>query len=328
MSVTTRGVFRGPHHIAIEQTATPRTGPTDLLLDVVACGVCGSDVSSYRHGSYVSPGQVMGHEIVGSVRVCGEQLDQSLVDQLVMVRPMRACARCWACRQGDVHLCAGTAERSLSFGLPGGYATTLLVPEVGTSTQVVPLAQGVRVDDAIWAEPLSVAWRAVRRAGLGPGRSVAVVGAGSVGLAVAAAATAVAADVTVVEPRPRRRQLAEGLLDVHAVAPGEGLVRVGSAIDTSGVSAGVEEALARLRPGGVLNLVGVTDAPVPLRPGLEVRGSFGYRPEDFDAATTLINQGRVRLGDAVTHRIPLERLSEAFETVRGDADAGKVVVVP
>lgn len=322
-------VFQGPGRVDLDERPVPEPGPTDAVIAVEGCGVCGSDVASYREGAYVSPGQVMGHEFVGSVVAAGEGCRVAVGDRLV-VRPMRSCGRCWYCRRGDIHLCSGTAELSLSFGLPGGYAAHVRVPDPipGVDVFVLPAATDVR--DAIWVEPLAVALHAVRLAGPVAGRRVLVVGAGSIGLCLLTAARLSGATTVVAEPRDVRRDLAAAL-GADAVVAGAAELAPGSVdvvLDATGVPAALQAVVGSTLPGASVVLVGVTHRDLDLPADRWVRGSFGYQEDDFAAAAELVATGRARLGRAVTHEFPLTSFDEAMEVAASDPRAGKVVVRP
>lgn len=322
-------VFQGPGRVDLDERPVPEPGPTDAVIAVEGCGVCGSDLASYREGAYVLPGQVMGHEFVGVVVAAGEECRVSVGDRLV-VRPMRSCGRCWYCRRGDIHLCSGTAELSLSFGLPGGYAAHVHVPDPDPGVDVFVLPAATEVRDAIWVEPLAVALHAVRLAGPVAGRRVLVVGAGSIGLCLLTAARLSGATTVVVEPREVRRDLAAALgadavlADAAELAPGS----VDVVLDSTGVPAALQAAVGATLPGASVVLVGVTHHDVELPADRWVRGSFGYQEADFAASAELVATGRARLGRAVTHEFSLTSFDEAMTVAASDPRAGKVVIRP
>ena len=321
-------VFRGPRDVEVTEQQLPSVGDRDALLAVEGCGVCGSDVASFRDGAYVRPGQVMGHEFVGRVVEAGSQARVGVGDRLI-VRPMRSCLGCWYCHRGDIHLCSGTAELSLSFGLPGGYAQQVLVPGPRPGVDVFRLGPEVPLVDAIWTEPLAVALHALTLAGPVAGRRVLVVGAGSVGLCLLTAARLSGATTTVVEPRASRRAIAR-TLGADAVADDVSRIddHVDVVLDSSGVPEAVAAAATVTRPGSVLVLVGVTHRDLAVPPARRVRGSFGYQEDDFAAAVELVTHGRTALGVAVTHQYPLQSFVDAMDVASSDPEAGKVVIKP
>jgi 2-desacetyl-2-hydroxyethyl bacteriochlorophyllide A dehydrogenase len=322
-------VFRGPGDVDVVAQPMHDLGARDAFIEVEACGICGSDVTSYRSGAYVQPGQVMGHEFVGRVVEAGAEARVSVGDRLV-VRPMRSCQRCWYCRRGDIHLCSGTGELSLSYGLPGGYAERVYVPDPTPGVDVFDLSPEVDALDALWTEPLAVAMHAVALAGPVTGRRVLIVGAGSVGLCLVTAARLAGATTFVVEPREVRRQLASRhgadhvLSDVVDLRGGA----VDVVLDSSGVPGAVLAAVSVTEPGASVVLVGVTHGDLQLPPDRVVQGSFGYQQHDFAAAAELVRTGRATLRGAVTHEFDLHSFDDAMAVAASDPEAGKVVIRP
>jgi 2-desacetyl-2-hydroxyethyl bacteriochlorophyllide A dehydrogenase len=322
-------VFRGIEQLETIEVARPDLGEDDVRLSIDACGVCGSDVTSYFKGLYVKPGQVMGHEVVGTIVEVGTAaLKVWSIGQQVMVRPLNSCGTCRYCRRAEQNLCGKSAELSLAYGWPGAYADEMVVYGAYTEDSLIPLGRDVRVEDAVWTEPLAVSLHALNRAQLAIGESVAVIGAGSVGLSLTAAAWAGGSQVHVVEPRSVRRDLAIEAGAIAATSPGEYPGRFDVVFDTSGVESGAEEGLRLLQPGGRLILVGVSDQDVPLRPDSPVLGAFGYRADEFARAASLINRGKVKLGNLVTHRFGLDAVEQALITSKRVPAAGKVIVIP
>lgn len=331
MSSTMQGVvFHGPTDVRTAQLAVPPIGPTDVLLDVEACGVCGSDLASYAHGHYVEPGQVMGHELSATLAAVGSDLTGLEVGQRVAVRPMRSCGACAYCAEGDTHLCGATAGRSLGYGAQGAFAQQLHIPDVEVGRDLVVVPGHVDPFDLLWAEPLAVALHAVRLAGGTANRRLLVTGAGAVGLAVAAAATAEGIKVDVVEPVAERRHAARSL-GASAWSPGE-LVEESvfdALVDASGVPVAMTSALPLLVPAAPVVLVGLDDSPVPWPVGAHrVTGSFGYVDEDFADSVELIVSGRVALAPMVTHRYSLAEADRALSAPRPEDHVVKAAIVP
>lgn len=320
-------VFHGPHDVRLEDLQHPTVGPTDALLAVEACGVCGSDLASYAHGHYVQPGQVMGHEMSAVVTEVGSALDL-LPGQRVAVRPMRSCGACDYCLAGDTHLCGSTVGPSLGYGAQGGFAERLHLADVDVGRDLIGVPDDVDPFDLLWAEPLAVAVHAVGLTGAGVARLL-VTGAGAVGLAVVAAGVGSGLEVAVVEPVASRRAAAISL-GATAHAPGE--LRDGqydALVDASGAPAAVEAVLGLLHPTAPVVLVGLRDAAVPQGLGARrMTGAFGYRDADFARAVDLIVGGEVRLADLVTHRFGLDDAHRALSVPRPEDDVVKSAIVP
>ncbi len=320
-------VFHGPGDARVEDLELPAVGPTDALLRIEACGVCGSDLASYAKGHYVQPGQVMGHEMSATVVESGIEVGLA-PGRRVAVRPMRSCGACDYCVAGDTHLCGATVGRSLGYGSQGGFAERLVMTDVTIGRDLFPVPDAVDPFDLLWAEPLAVALHAVSLAGPGV-RRLLVTGAGAVGLSVIAAALAGGATVDVIEPRSERRAAA-ATLGATCLAPGESPGDGYDAlVDASGVSSAVEKTLPFLRRTAPVVLVGLNDTPVPA--GLGARrlvGAFGYRDPDFARSTALISGGLVLLGHLVTHRFDLRDAHRALSPPPPEEHVVKAAIVP
>ncbi len=324
-------VYHAPEHVAVESVPSPVAGPTDVVIDVEACGVCGSDVASYAHGHYVDAGQVMGHELCGRVSAVGHGVVGIELDDRVIVRPMRSCGECGYCRDGQTHLCGATTGRSLGYGTPGGYAEKVLMTDAvaGRDLYVVPDSLDPR--DAMWGEPLAVALHAVALSGDNPTIPLVVIGGGSVGLCVAAAAKASGAtDVTVVEPRANRRDAARALgMRTADGSNGEPYREASRVVDASGSVAAIRVAMTAMRPGGRMVLVGLGEAPLPWFGGrVDLVGSFAYTDADFARAVDLLISGAVRLAPLVTHAFSIEETALAIVASKEEPTVVKSVVIP
>ncbi len=322
-------VFHGIGDLRLEEMPVIHLGDDDVRLRVEACGVCGSDITSYFKGLYVQPGQVMGHEVVGSIVETGRSAGTRWsVGQRVMVRPLNTCGQCRYCRSAEQQLCGHSAELSLAYGRPGAYAQEMVVFGALREQSLIEVRPEVRTEDAVWTEPLAVSLHALNRASLAIGESLGVIGAGSVGLSLTAAARAAGSQVHVVEPREMRRSLAGKAGANSTSSPGETDRRFDVVFDTSGTESGATEGLRLLQPGGRLVLIGVSDQNVPVREGTVILGAFGYRSEEFARSASLINRGEVSLGDLITHQFGLSEVDLAIATTRDSQDAGKVIIVP
>ena len=189
--------------LRIEDVPKPEVGPGEVLVEVAACGVCGSDLHFYREGfPYTDDRPVtLGHESAGTVIETGEGVDLP-VGTDVALGPHTPCLDCPYCESALYNLCRNMNEMSAR---PGGFAERT-VESAGT---VVPLPEGLSVEDAALAQPLSVGLHAVRESPLGLGDSALVVGAGPIGLGAVRFARSAGADpIFVSEPNDSRRSIA------------------------------------------------------------------------------------------------------------------------
>jgi 2-desacetyl-2-hydroxyethyl bacteriochlorophyllide A dehydrogenase len=284
------------------------------LLRMKATSVCGSDLMYIRFGTRM----ILGHELAG-LREDGTP---------VVVEALYGCMECDQCRRGAYNLCPTHGQRALGVTADGGMAEHYHAP----SDRLVPLPAGLDLGDASIVEPASVAWHALRLAGTGPGRRVAVVGAGAIGLLAAAGALRMGAEEVDLEARhPFQREAGE---------------RLGAGIGPQGLydvvieAAGTVQSLARcgelVAPGGSIVVPGVHIEPVQLEwhplfmKEAKVIPSLGYCAHESgremeDAARMLAEQPEIPR-TVITHRFPIEDATEAFR-VAGDRSSGAIRVV-
>lgn len=339
-----------PERLELADEPEPVLGAADILIEVAACGICGSDLESWRHGSNVTAGQVMGHEFGGRVLVAGPQ-STIPTGTLVAVRPLLACRECPQCRRRQPQLCERSLLRGLGYGLPGGFAERVRVPGARVGQNVFPLPPGLDPAHSALVEPLAVARRAVKQAAVEPGDVVVVFGLGQIGLgAVALARLAGASHVVGVDPSPLRRAAAGRLGASTLVDPieekpdaavrrvtGSGAYGLGAAADAaiecSGVPSSFAAAIKSLRPGGRLSLVAHSREPFQFKSGrvvekeIRVQGSFAYDDEMREIAD-LIAIGLIDLAPFVSHIFPLENIDEAFRQQADASSSLKVLVQP
>ncbi|MGC4025564.1 MAG: alcohol dehydrogenase catalytic domain-containing protein [Mesorhizobium sp.] len=191
--------------LRVGQAPDPTPGADEVVLRTAACGICGSDLHMTEDPVPfgISGGFVLGHEIAGEVVATGKDVSDLKRGDRVAVVPMRGCGHCARCREGDPARCAELAL------IGGGYAEYVTV--AARQCQVLP--EGISVEDAALAEPLSVALHCVVRSGMKPGDRVAILGAGPIGLLVAFWARRLGASRVVMADRntyQRERALALG----------------------------------------------------------------------------------------------------------------------
>jgi L-iditol 2-dehydrogenase len=284
----------------------------EVLIKVSVTGLCRTDLKLIRvgHRDLVLP-RIPGEEVVGEIADRGASVTGLERGDLVYVYPGAWCGVCPACRRGAENLCADM--RIMGFHRDGGFAEYVTVQ----AKSVIPVPDGLPVEQAVFAEPLSCCLNALELAGLKPGMTVGIWGAGPAGTLLNRAARARGADAVNLESDPRRRAAIGGLercldrdFDVCVVAVG--------------APAAYEEALVRLRPRG--RLVVFSGLP-PAEERIAVNfnqlhyreqslvGAYGCAYRHGVAALNLLARGAVPVADLISHRLPLDRLAEALELV-------------
>ena len=328
-----------PGRIEIEQRPVPRPGPGQVLVEVSAVGVCGSDVHWFTEGRIgeltVDGPLVLGHEASGVVVELGPGASQLQPGQRVAMEPGVPCRRCRACRSGEYNLCPDVRF----FATP---------PVDGTFARYVvhdqdfcyPVPDTMSDDAAALIEPLSVGVYAAWKARLSVGDRVLVTGAGPIGLLVAAVARrAGAAQVVVSDTVPSRLALASRMGATHVEdvsAGGRSLAGLGAdvLVECSGATPALHAGLRGLREGGRAVVVGMsasTEVPLPLsymqRREIELSGTFRYA-NTYPTAIALASAGDVDLDALVTGHYSLAQVEEALYASRRDPLSVKPVVLP
>ena len=243
----------GADDVRIEELDDPEPGPGEVVCEVLACGVCASDVTDW----YVAPKlpAVLGHEPTGIVSTVGDGVDNVAIGDRVAIHHHTPCGECRRCRRGHETMCERFRATRLD---PGGFAERVrLMPELVAELLVLPA--GLDAVEATLVEPLACVLRAQDRSGLRAGDSLLVVGAGVNGLLSIAAAHARGVEaVWVREPRPDRLARA---LEAGAERHGNELVDV--AIVCTPKPDAIAAAAEAVAPGGTLCLYAppAPDAP-------------------------------------------------------------------
>ena len=335
-------VFLGPGQpLSLQELPTPQPGPQQILVKVAACGVCHTDLHYLDHGvpTFKKPPLILGHEISGIVAAAGESADGWREGDRVLLPAVYGCGYCRMCREGRENIC----ENMVMFGnhVDGGYAEYVLAP----AKDAIPLPEGIPlVEGAIIADATTTPYHAVvRRGRVQAGDAVAVFGCGGIGLNLVQIAAAVGAQVIAVDLLDHKLEMARTLgaaatLNPNAADRVDKEVRrlsaggVDVAFEAIGNPATQELALASVRTGGRLVLVGYASKPMALDGGrvmfreIEVLGSLGCRAVDYPRVIEMAVQGLIRVAELVTARFPLEQVEAAMDSLRRGEGIRSVVI--
>ncbi len=327
-------VWHKQKDVRVEEFPDPPAPKNDeVSLSVSWCGICGTDLEEYLQGPLFIPvgkpnpitgrhaPMILGHEFVGVIREVGKGIQDLKPGDHVAVDTLIHCGECYFCKAHQPHLCEKLAIMGLM--TDGGLAQFINAPRymLFTYPSSIPDAH------AALSEPLSVCVRAARRGRLQSGESVAIIGGGTIGLMTAVVARALGASpVIIFEPEASRREVAMQVGATHALDPRASDPETAVKRLTGGRGADVvfecaghiaTMALSPLlaRKGGRIVLVGLHDAPVPVRLASvvigeqEIIGSFSHIYDvDFSEAVDLISAGKVNAEPLITAQIPIEEL--------------------
>ena len=328
-------ILHRPRDLRVEDARDPTPEPGEVVVRIVAAGLCGTDHEIWSGGRPVAYPRVMGHELVGKVESVAPDVTAVRPGDPVVVEPNYSCGRCPLCREGNRNLCL--SRITIGINVDGGFAELVRVP----ARCCRPTSAGADRDALLLAEPLAVVVRAVNRGEPERGETAAIVGAGTLGLLALQVLRGRGARVMVVSRSRRRFALAGelGAETTHATVDGplaeaarrfSGREGVDLAVETAGTPEAVAHALELVRPGGRVVLIGLPHEPTPVsffsvvRREITITGSMIYQDE-FPEALRLVESGAVRTAPLITHRFSLDRIGEAF-TAHTDPASIKVAL--
>ena len=338
-----KAVFmKGKGAVQVQEVSTPKIGSNEVLVGMRACGICGTDVEKV-HGDHITP-PVLGHEVSGVVQDTGTEVKDLTVGDRVVVHHHISCRHCYFCKNGLETLCEEYPKSNLD---PCGFAEYFRVPETlvkgGT---VYKLPDSVSFEEGSQAEPTACCIRALRKAGVSVGNSVAVYGVGPVGLAhVQLLKCFGAGPVFAIDVIKQRRHLATKLgadlafdPTTDDVANAVSLLTGGLGVDYAVVATAnlkaLESAFAAVRKGGTILLFGAPTRGAMMSLDMskmflrEVRfqSSYSTSETEMPIAIQLIESKRVRPSEVITDRFPLSRAIEALGLADKPQDAVKIMV--
>ena len=341
-------VFNGPNEMEVREVETPEAGPGEVLVEVGANTVCGTDVRILRgeKTTGIHPPSILGHEFAGRVADVGEGVEGYEVGSTVAASPIIPCRKCFYCRHDMENVCLNW--KAMGYEVNGGLSQYARVPADAVEAGCLFAArEDVPPEQLALTEPLSCCVHGQRLSRVGLDDTVLIMGAGPIGLFhLQLAREAGARTVIVSEPSESRQNFAKDLGAHVAVDPtSEDLSEV-VAEHTDGLGADViiicigmpqlvNDAFGLARLGGRINVFaglaneGWAEVAANLihYNQLQVTGVTGARRSDYEVALRIIESGRVDVSDMVTHRFPLEDAAEAIETSAG-GEGIKVAVMP
>lgn len=317
-------VIHGAGDVRIEERPVAAPGEGEVQVAVELGGICGSDISYYKHGAVgaftVTAPMILGHEVIGRVREIGSSVKGVESGQRIAVDPSSPCMTCERCKEGRWNICLKPSFLGSASTQPhtdGGFSSII----VSRGQNLVPLAEDLDDELAVFAEPLAVTVHAIERAGSIEGARVLVVGAGPIGGMIIALAKYLGAGEVMAADVDSERLLTASALGAHGTAL-VGVDDLGSGydvvFDASGAAPAISDALGRVRRGGKLVLVGLPHGgPVPLPVNLSVTGevdiigSFRFNHAEFERSVAHLTDG-LDLRPLISNRYQAGDAADAF----------------
>lgn len=337
-------MYYSNNDVRLEQAPVPGIGPGEMLLRVIASGICGSDVIEWYRRDKVP--LVLGHEVAGEVVAIGDGVEGYKEGDRVAATHHVPCNTCHYCLNGHHTVCE-TLLRGTHFD-PGGFAEYVRIPAINVDRGVFKIPHGVSFEEASFMEPLACVLRGQRHVGLKPGQTVLVLGCGISGLLHISLARAVGAGLVIgADTIPFRLKRAKAL-GAHVT-----FEATDTLIDTlRDVNEGyladvviicfegfISLALQAVERGGtVLFFAGASEGmtiPAAIndifwRTEVTLTSSYGGSPGDCDTALKLIRAKAVAVSKLITHRIALADGGKGFQAVSSpvEHECVKVIVEP
>jgi len=335
-------VYYHNHDIRLHDLARPEIGPGELLVKVMASGICGSDVMEWYRVKKAP--RVLGHEIAGEVVETGKGVGKFHTGDRVFVTHHVPCNQCEYCRSG-YHTACDTLH-STSFD-PGGFAQYLRVPEINVRFGTIKLPDDVTYDQGTFIEPLGCVIRGQRVAGIDKGDTVLVIGSGISGLLhirlarARGAAHIIATDIDPYRLEFARKSGADTVIDATEDVPQKVNDATGGGmadkviVCTTALPA-FQQAFASVARTGTLLLFAPTDPeakiPLPLFhlyfKLVTIVFSYAAVGDDLTEAVELIKTGQVAVDDMITHRFGLADTQKGFDLVARAEKSMKVIIEP
>lgn len=332
-------VYHGPWQLSVEERPDPRPGPEDVLVEIAATGICGSDLHGFtgengrRHA-----GQVMGHESVGRVTETGSAVGGLGRGDVVTINPVLSCRRCAMCDAGVEQRCPGRRVVGVDPSICSTFAELLAVP-----ARNVHALGDVPVDIGALVEPLAVGYHAARSGSCSDTDTVVVLGGGPIGQAAALAARRCGARSVVVSELDSGRRALLDDLGFDTVDPGEAATTDLAAaalggppslvIDAVGTSVTLTAALQTCVEGGRIVLVGMHSPAVEIpiysltTSERHLIGSYCYSDTHFAETVEWVRTAADGLDRLIEGRVALADAAAAFTRLaRGEDHSSKVLV--
>jgi 2-desacetyl-2-hydroxyethyl bacteriochlorophyllide A dehydrogenase len=331
----------GPNEFSIQDVAEPIPKRDEVLIQVRMAGICGTDVHLLRgRNPFAKYPLIPGHEFMGEVLKAPTRSKLKKGDK-VTVFPEVGCGKCPACRGGRLVHCP--EFKFVGVHLPGGgFCERVAAPY----QRVFPLPRKMEDKAGAMVEPTAVAAHANKRAGIGHGRKVVIIGGGTIGLLIAQVARAYGASKVVLsEPIADRRKIARALGFQLICNPNEeelpSFVRnkIGFpdvVFDVVGTVKTLDGSQSMTRPNGKIVLIALPHTVglgVPYLPifakELQIIGSRTYFMKDFPEAIRLLNSKKVRVHPIISQILPLEKFAEALDHLEKEPEKYvKILIQP
>ncbi len=340
--------YKGVHNLELIDIDKPEAGPGQVLVKVVYCGICGTDVHAYNMPGIFDWELIPGHESVGIVEEVGEGVTCVKIGDRVAIGPPGDCGECYSCNTGHPNTCANAFPNTLGIGpgTQGAYAEYVLSKH--PQNELFKLPKDMKFEQAVLFDVLGVGFHAVRRSELKVGDNVVVSGCGSIGLSIIQTAKmAGAGNLIAFDLLETKRELAkkagadyafdpsneDDLKQAHDILSHTGGAQV--TFEAAGHPDSVKTCVSYTMPNGQMMIVGsdgrayemVTAALGPME--YDFKFSFTYTKEEIYTLFELISMGKFSTDLYTLQKVQLEEAEhKIIQLSRGELDVARVLLMP
>ncbi len=335
-------MYYNNNDVRIQEMPTPKISDDELLLKVMASGICGSDVTEWYRVPKAP--KVLGHEATGVIAQVGKNVNKYKVGDRIFVSHHVPCNKCRYCLKGN-HTACETLHTTNYY--PGGFAQFIRVPKINIENGVYKLPDDMSFEEGTFIEPLACVIRGQRLAAIKKDETVLIIGGGLAGiLHTQLAKIKGITNIVVVDVNPSRLKLAEKFGANHVISAKENLPQklkevnsnrlADQVIVCSGATAASLNALSCVDKGGNILFFAVPDPtvkiPVPItefwRNEITLKTSYGAAPQDLEESLSLLASKKLNVLDMITHRLSLQQAAEGFNLVATAGESLKVILEP
>jgi L-iditol 2-dehydrogenase len=328
--------------VRLKEIPIPQIGPNEILIKVIASGICGSDVLEWYRMKKAP--LVLGHEIAGEIAKVGDNIRRFNVGDRVFVSHHVPCNKCHYCLNG--HHTACETLHTTNFD-PGGFSEYIRVPQINVELGTYRLPDSLSYEDATFIEPLACVIRGQRLAHVGSGDTVLILGSGVAGLLHVLLAKSrntkriIATDVSEYRLKAATQFGADLTLNSRDLTPS--LVRdsnecrlVDKIVVCTGAVSAVSQAFESIDRGGTILFFAVpppgTDVRVPMvdfwRNEITLVTSYGAGPSDLEESLSMLGSNKIIPHKMITHKLGLSDIGSGFQLVASAGESLKVVIEP
>ncbi len=335
-------VYHNNNDVRVQEMPKPEIGPDEILMKVMASGICGSDVVEWYR--LPKAPRVLGHEATGIIEETGEKVTKYRVGDRVFVSHHVPCNKCRYCLRGH-HTACETLHTTNYY--PGGFSQYIRVPRINVEYGVYKLPPNISYEEGAFIEPLGCIVRGQRLAAIRKDDTLLIIGSGISGiLHIQLAKFRGVQKIVAADINPHRLKLAEKFGAHHTIDARENIpqklkeINEGRPADQvilcTGATQAALTALECIDRGGTILFFAVPDPtvklPIPItqfwRNETTIKTSYGAAPKDLEESLKILAQKKINVTDMITHKLSLREIAKGFRLVAEAGESLKVIIEP